>query len=109
MREGEGGASGAGQTTLYAEFTARPGAEATVLELILAYAEVVRAEPGNLEFQVYRRQEAPARFVVFEIYADDAAFQAHLAHPAGQAFNDRLTPLIEEAQSELSFLRSTGR
>lgn len=94
-------------TTLYAEFTAKSGTESVVEELILAYADVVRSEPGNSRFEVYRRQEDPAKFVVFECYADEAAFRAHLSHPAGHAFNERLVPLIEEEQSVLSFLLPT--
>lgn len=90
--------------TLYAEFTARPGTESAVQDLIVAYADEVRAEPGNLRFEVYRRAESPAAFVVFERYADEAAFRAHLAHPAGRAFNDELVLLIEEDASVLSFL-----
>ncbi len=39
-----------------------------VERLILDYAETVRAEPGNVVFDVYRRVEEPDRFFVFEIY-----------------------------------------
>ncbi|MFY9714131.1 MAG: putative quinol monooxygenase [Microbacterium sp.] len=92
------------QVTLYAEFTAVAGAEAEVEALIRGYAQVVRAEPGNVAFDVYRRVEAPERFFVFEAYRDRDAFNAHLSDDAGSAFNAKLTPRIVEPQSVLSFL-----
>jgi quinol monooxygenase YgiN len=94
-----------GTVVLYAEFTARAGVALEVEALISAYAELVRAEPGNLCFDVYTRGDAPARFVVFEAYRDQAAFEAHLAGADGVEFNAALTPLIEEPASVLSFLR----
>lgn len=92
------------QVTLYAEFTAVAGAEAEVEGLIRGYAQVVRADPGNVAFDVYRRVEAPERFFVFEAYRDRDAFNAHLGAEAGSAFNAKLMPRIVEPQSVLSFL-----
>lgn len=40
-----------------------------------------RAEPGNVGYHVYRSQEEPRRFRLFEVYADEAAFQAHRDTP----------------------------
>lgn len=91
--------------TLYAEFTARPGTADDVERLILDYAETVRAEPGNVVFDVYRRVEEPDRFFVFEIYRDRTAFEAHLGAEAGRAFNVVLSDLILEPASDLSFLK----
>jgi quinol monooxygenase YgiN len=53
------------QVVLYAEFTAKPDVVDTVEELLRGFARTVRAEPGNLAFDVYRRADAPARFYVF--------------------------------------------
>ena len=94
---------------LYAEFTARAGSESAVEELITDYAESVRAEPGNVTFDVYRREEAPARFVVFEIYRDRPAFEAHLGAEPGRAFNEVLAEHIEGAGSDLHFLTPVTR
>ena len=94
---------------LYAEFTAMPGAGDTVAELIGDYAHVVRAESGTVVFDVYRRDEQPDRFFVFEVYRDRAAFEAHIGAPAGGAFNRALGPLIVEDGSRLSFLRPVSR
>ena len=92
------------RVVLYAEFTAAPGSADDVEALIQGYAQIVRSEPGNVVFDVYRRAEAPERFFVFEVYRDRAAFDDHLGGEAGRAFNVKLTPKIVEPQSALSFL-----
>lgn len=69
------------------------------------FAQVVRAEPGNVQFDIYRRAEAPERFFVFEIYRDQTAFDTHLQAATGAEFNAVLAELIVETGSELSFLR----
>lgn len=92
------------RVVLYAEFTAVPGSVDAVEALVLGYAQVVRSEPGNVVFDVYRRVEAPERFFVFEAYRDRAAFDDHLGGEAGRVFNATLTPMIVEPQSALSFL-----
>ncbi len=104
----EGGAA-AESVVLYAEFTARADSVAVVAELITGYAESVRAEPGNVRFDIYRRQEEPTRFFVFEIYRDRAAFEAHLGAESGRAFNEVLVEHIEGAGSDLHFLTPVTR
>lgn len=91
------------EVVLYAEFTAKLAHVREVEDLILAYAEVVRSEPGNDLFEVYRKSDS-TQFVVFEKYRDRAAFDAHLAAAEGQTFNDALAPLVEGSGSELTFL-----
>ena len=94
------------RVVLYAEFTAVPGEADGVAALIADYARIVRDEPGNVVFDVYRRDEQPDRFFVFEIYRDRAAFETHLAGTAGREFNAALSPRIVEDGSELNFLRA---
>ncbi len=36
-----------------------------------------RKEPGNLRFDVSRRVDDPNRFLLYEVYRDEAAFKAH--------------------------------
>ncbi|WP_318199330.1 antibiotic biosynthesis monooxygenase family protein [Streptomyces sp. SCL15-4] len=90
--------------TLFAEFTAREGAEHEVSRLIRDYAAKVREEPGNLAFDVYTKASSPRAFWIFEVYEDEDAFQAHLRAPYGGPFNTALSPLIEEDASVLTFL-----
>lgn len=93
-----------GKVALYAEFAAVPGRAQQVEKLISAFATVVRAESGNLVFEVYRKTEAPDNFFVYEVYRDRAAFEAHIAADAGTVFNAELTDLIVGTGSALTFL-----
>ncbi|HEX3196976.1 MAG TPA: putative quinol monooxygenase [Propionibacteriaceae bacterium] len=89
---------------LYAEFTARPGSESQVQILISGLAEKVRREPGNTEFTVYRERDNLRKFFVFEEYLDEASFDAHIRAEYGLTFNQQLSSLIEEDESQLTFL-----
>ena len=93
---------------LYAEFTAKPGQEERVDELIGGLTDQVRAEPGNLEFVVYRERDESRRFFVFERYANEEAFQTHIGADYGAVFNAALGDLIEEDGSQLTFLVPTA-
>jgi quinol monooxygenase YgiN len=93
------------QRTLYAEFTAKQGSEARVAELVLELTALVRQEPGNVSFAPYTEEAHPNRFFVFEVYRDEAAFQAHIAADYGARFNAALADLIEGDGSVLTWLR----
>ncbi|MCB0910120.1 MAG: antibiotic biosynthesis monooxygenase [Propionibacteriaceae bacterium] len=71
--------------------------------LLLAYGEVVRAEPGNHRFEVYVDHQASA-LVVIERYADADAFDAHLANPANAEFNSNLAEVLGGGGSTLQML-----
>ncbi len=90
--------------TLIAEFTALPGQESAVAELLAGLAIKVRRVEGNVVFDCHRRLENPAKFVVYEIYRDKAAFEAHISAAYGAEFNARLQELIFEPNSVLTFL-----
>lgn len=92
-------------TILHAVFTARPGEGDRVADLLRDFAEKVRAEEGCVVFDATRLADDPDRFFVYEVYRDEAAFQAHLANPAGGPFNASLQQLIVEPASVLTFLR----
>ncbi len=94
--------------SLFAEFTARPGNEQSVADLVAGLTAQVRAEPGNLAFEPYTLESNPRRWFVYEVYVDDAAFQAHITAPYGAVFNAALGPLIEEDGSRLTWLVSAG-
>lgn len=91
-------------TALYAEFTARVGAEDALAEKVDGLTAAVRAEPGNLEFAPYTLATDARRWFVYEVYADDDAFQAHIGAPHSVAFNAVLPDLIEGAGSVLTWL-----
>jgi len=60
----------------------RPGKAAEFLAGIRANAQAGRREPGCLRFDVLRTAEDPHRFVLYEVYRDEAAFyQEHRSAP----------------------------
>lgn len=89
---------------LIAEFTAKPGNEEEVADLLAGLADDVRREDGNVAFDCYRQTEDGAKFVVYEIYRDRQAFEAHIAADYGAVFNAKLQTLIVEPHSILTFL-----
>ncbi|HEY5223386.1 MAG TPA: putative quinol monooxygenase [Microbacteriaceae bacterium] len=89
---------------LYAEFTALPGREPRVAELITQLGTRVRAEPGNIVFAVHRKTARPAEFFVYEEYEDEAAFQAHITADYGARFNAELCPLVAGGGSLVTWL-----
>ncbi|MBO0979607.1 putative quinol monooxygenase [Microbacterium sp. SD291] len=92
-------------TILHATFTARNGHGDQVADLLRDFAETVRAEEGNVVFDAFRLADDPNSFFVYEVYRDEAAFQAHIGAPAGIPFNAALRELIVEPSSQLTFLR----
>ena len=64
-----------------AQYRARAGEEDRVEEALRKMVEPTRAEPGNLDYRVFRDPGQPAVFVLYERYADEAAFDAHRASP----------------------------
>lgn len=90
--------------SLYAEFTAIAGCEDQVTQLLAGLTQLVRAEPGNIAFEPFTLESDPRQFFVFEVYEDDAAFEAHITAPYGVTFNAALAPLIEGAGSQLTWL-----
>lgn len=53
-------------------------------------------EPGNLRFDVLRDPADPTRFLVYEVFADEAAAAAHKTTPHYLAWRDRVAPMMAE-------------
>jgi quinol monooxygenase YgiN len=60
-----------------ATWIAKPGEEEAVAAAIDQLIEPSRAEPGNLMYQAHRNPEDPRVFLLYEQYADEAAYRAH--------------------------------
>lgn len=76
-------------------WVAHPGEEAEVERCIRELVALSRAEPGVLTYQAHRDPSDPRVFYLYEQYADEAAYDAHLASPHVQAigFGDALPRL----------------
>jgi quinol monooxygenase YgiN len=62
-----------------AQYKVRPGEEDRVEAALRNMQAPSRAEPGNLDYRVLHDPQQRGMFVLYERYADEAAFQAHLA------------------------------
>jgi (4S)-4-hydroxy-5-phosphonooxypentane-2,3-dione isomerase len=55
----------------------RPENREAFVEATLENARSTVQEPGNLRFDVAEQADDPTRFVLYEVYRDDAAAKAH--------------------------------
>jgi len=56
---------------------ARDGEADAVADILRRLVAAVETEPGVLLFLAHRAPDAPHRFFLYELYADEAAFVAH--------------------------------
>ena len=80
-----------------ARYVVSEGHESSVARLLRKNAEASRAEPGCLEFSVYREIDDPRAFLLYERYTDEEAFQAHRRTPHLEGIIERqVAPLLDE-------------
>ncbi|MFJ4348844.1 putative quinol monooxygenase [Pseudomonas sp. NPDC089401] len=63
--------------------------------LFRAYVEPSRQEPGCIEYHMLRDQQDPSLFVFYEVWADQAALDAHSALPHMVEFFDKRMDYLE--------------
>jgi quinol monooxygenase YgiN len=84
-----------GPFVIIAEFEVKPDRLEQFLELARADAsQSVAKEPGCGQFDVTLDREQPNRVVLYEVYQDEAAFDAHLETPHLAAFRAGIEDLI---------------
>jgi quinol monooxygenase YgiN len=83
--------------TVVAHYRARQGAGQQVADALLQHVAATRREPGCRTFVATRAVDDPDRFVLFEQYDDETAFQAHRATPHFRRYvEEMVVPLLEE-------------
>ena len=83
---------------------AHPGRRAELLELLRELvAAAASDEPGTLVYVMHEAADDPDTVVSYELFADEAALEAHKASPAVAGVMPRLQPLVAEG----SFRRLT--
>ena len=76
--------------TVVATLRAATGKADALAALLTEQAGVIRnTEPRCLVYRVHRATQDPDAFLFYEIYADDAAFDAHRASPHLAQFRKR--------------------
>ena len=87
---------------------AKPDKVDRVAAVVDELARTSREEPGCVQFQPNRHAEDPVRFLLYEEYADEAAFEAHAdsEHFKRLVLGEAVPDLLEDR--ERSFWRSVG-
>ena len=84
-----------GPLVILAEFEVRPEAVDRFLELAKADAsQSVAKEPGCHQFDVTLAEDQPNVVILYEIYDDAAAFDAHMQTPHLDTFRREIEPLV---------------
>jgi quinol monooxygenase YgiN len=60
-----------------AHYRCAPEDDATVRAALREMREHTREEPANLAYEVHAEVDVPGSFVLYELYADRAGFDAH--------------------------------
>lgn len=55
-------------------------------------------EPGNLRFDVLQQADDPNRFLLYEVYRDEAGSKAHKETPHYARWRDTVAPWMAEAR-----------
>ena len=55
----------------------------------------VRDEPGCFRFDINQDADVASRFHLYEVYRDEAAFQAHLAAPHFLEWREKVRPMFD--------------
>ena len=79
---------------VHARFTARPGQGPALIAAVEAMFPTAAQEPGTLVYAAHRDRDDPDAVVMYELYADDTAFEAHGASGAAADFGAALGDLL---------------
>src|SRR5215510_5720523 len=94
---------------ILAYLTTKPGKEAEFQDKMTAQARRCLAnEPGCLQFDVTQDARNPTRFVMLEVYKDDAAIKAHQDSLHFKDFRPVVSELVAERKVEVFTIVSDG-
>jgi quinol monooxygenase YgiN len=95
---------------ILAYLTAKPGKEAEFKEKMTAQARRCLAnEPGCLQFDVVQDPKNPTRFVMIEVYKDEAAIKAHQDSQHFKDFRPVVGDLVADRKVEVLNMVSDGK
>ncbi|EPA94069.1 antibiotic biosynthesis monooxygenase [Pseudomonas umsongensis] len=75
---------------------AKAGKEQALKQELLALVEPTRAEPGNLDYVLFKLRDEQGTFYMREAFRDQAALDAHFSMPYFQRFAATVDDLLEE-------------
>jgi len=84
------------QIQLIAHLVPKPGKEKALADAILAIVPDVLKEPGCLGYTAHESRERPGTIVMYEVWADQAAIDAHGKGPSLGQLAARFDELLAE-------------
>ena len=72
--------------------------DALMKELAANASGARETEPGCLQFDVLVDPKDPARIMLYEVYQDEAAFEAHQLTPHFKKYIERGVPMLESRE-----------
>jgi quinol monooxygenase YgiN len=82
---------------IMATLLARPGKAGELEALLFGMAPSCRMEPGNLRWDIWRDQAKADRYVLDELYVDNAAVAAHRETPHFKNYLSKISDLAERS------------
>lgn len=89
---------------IVAILTARPGQVEELKDLLDGMVAQSRAEPGNLRYDLWRDHADANRFVLDELYVDDAAVAKHRQTPHFENYLSKINNLADRTAFVLDSL-----
>jgi quinol monooxygenase YgiN len=84
-----------GAYSVVAEVRAKPGREAELRAVTLPLVALVRSDPKNLVYFLQEDRASPGHFIFYEIFANQADFDAHNAMPYVKEWFAKLPELAD--------------
>ena len=81
----------------------KPEHRAAFVEASLANARNTIQEPGNLRFDVLQEADDPNRFVLYEVYRDEAGAKAHKQTPHYARWAETVAPWMAEPRNGVKY------
>lgn len=83
-----------GEIVIMAPLRTIPGKGPELEQLFKQFKPMVNKESGTLEYHLYRQEDDPDRFVVFEKYIDKEALKLHSSTEYFKQFGKKIAPLL---------------
>jgi quinol monooxygenase YgiN len=87
------------RVVVIAQFTCKEGMERELLESLHSLMAETHAESGCLRYELNQDRSNPNVLTFIEKFADQAAFDAHVAAPYIKNYFDRVAPRLVEKQA----------
>lgn len=94
--------------SIVGEFTTKPGSFDAFYDLMLKHAAASRAEDGCLRFDVFVPFKSENRLMIYEMYADKAALDAHAGSDRIKVHRENTGDLVENRTLHICQLRDSG-